>query len=58
MQIGFAKVKKDGYIWFDDALWTTTQSAIKLMETEYNCVLIDKAYWDDKINYCALYQKQ
>lgn len=52
------KIKKGGYIWFDDALWTTTQSAIKLMETEHNCVLIDKAYWEDKFNYCSLYQKQ
>lgn len=52
------KVKIGGYIWFDDAKWHQTQNAINLIETVYNCKLIDKAYWDDKINYCSLYQKQ
>lgn len=51
------KVKSGGYIWFDDALWATTQDAIKLIETQYNCKLIDRAYWGDNVNFCNLYVK-
>lgn len=52
------KVKKDGYIWFDDAKFYQTQKAIELLENSYKCELIDQVFWTDKINCCNLYIKK
>lgn len=51
------KVKKGGYIWFDDANWHQTQKAINLIENKFECKLIDKAKSDDLNNFCNLYIK-
>ena len=52
------KVKKGGYIWFDDANWYQTQKALNLIESEFNCKLVDKAKSDDPNNFCNLYIKE
>jgi predicted O-methyltransferase YrrM len=50
-------VKKNGYIWFDDANWHQTKKAVNIIETKFKCRLIDKAKSDDPNNFCNLYIK-
>ncbi len=51
-------VKNGGFIWFDDASWYQTQRAIKVMESDHNCILIKKVYSEkDRNSFCALYKK-
>lgn len=51
-------VKKNGYIWFDDASWSQTQKAISILENKFKCELVDKAKSDDPNNFCSLYIKR
>ena len=57
VELYLPKVKKGGYIWFDDANWHQTQKAINLIENKFECKLIDKARSDDPNNFCNLYIK-
>lgn len=57
VELYLPKVKKGGYIWFDDANWYQTQKAVNLLENKFNCKLIDKAKSDDPNNFCNLYIK-
>jgi predicted O-methyltransferase YrrM len=47
------KVKKGGYIWFDDVNWKTTNSAVKFLQE--NCIFDEMRSIGDK---CYLFQKQ
>lgn len=58
VELYLPKVKKDGYIWFDDANWHQTQKAVNLLENKFNCKLIDKAKSNDPNNFCNLYIKE
>ncbi len=58
VELYLPKVKKGGYIWFDDANWYQTQKAVNLLENKFNCKLIDKAKSDDPNNFCNLYIKE
>lgn len=51
------KIRKGGYLWFDDAKWSQTQKAVKLIEDKYKLTLINKADSDDPNNCCNLYIK-
>ncbi len=58
VELYLPKVKKGGYIWFDDANWYQTQKAISLIENKFGCKLVDKAASDDPNNFCNLYIKE
>lgn len=51
------KMKRGGFLWFNDANWSQCKKSISLIENTYNCQLIDKALSDDPNNYCNLYVK-
>lgn len=57
VELYLPKIKSGGYVWFDDATWHQTKSAIKLIEDKFGCILKDKARDENPINFCALYQK-
>ncbi len=57
VELYLPKVKSGGYIWFDDANWYQTQKAVNLIQTKFNCKLVDKAQSDDPNNFCNLYIK-
>jgi len=51
-EIWLPKVKKGGYIWFDDANWPETRRAVQFMKE--NCDLdMERSIGDD----CYLFQK-
>jgi len=58
VELYLPRVKKGGYVWFDDANWHQTQKAINLLQNKFNCKLIDKAKSDDPNNFCNLYIKE
>jgi predicted O-methyltransferase YrrM len=57
VELYLPKVKTGGYVWFDDANWYQTKKALNLLESDYNCKLMDKAMSDDKHNWCNIYIK-
>lgn len=51
------KIKKHGFLWFNDANWSQSRKAIDLIENKYQLQLIDKAQSEDPNNFCNLYIK-
>lgn len=50
VQLYVPKVRKGGFIWFDDTDWSTTKKAVKLME--------EMAHKVREVGTCHLYQKR
>lgn len=52
----FPKVKKGGYIWFDDANWESTQKAVEFLKD--NCHFYPKGSIKSSGQECFLFQKR